>query len=245
MCAVFPHSDMPLKLLLYFQHILPLTQCTAEDGRVVGHLLIDVVHSKPKDLARAIHEFANRTAMLRECCVRYIGSMLVALLTAEIQTTSECATIHAQGPASLTEEEAVTIGSWLGSSGLAYTRAPDALSLAVKKLIETQLVLRNVAVNYVWFVPMLEVLMMQKAERNHSTTPSRLFGKLRRGATYGRSIVTPEVTESGAAPTDVCPSANAYGADASDASHGDGGCFNSLIPLGVSLEAACICERPR
>ncbi len=40
---------MPATLQKYFQQILPLEKCDAEDGRVVGQLLVDLVNSNPKE----------------------------------------------------------------------------------------------------------------------------------------------------------------------------------------------------
>jgi hypothetical protein len=69
----------------YFQQIRPVAKCDAEDGRVVGHMLHDLVSSNPKDPARAIREFADRTAMLRDCGFAHIGGMLARLLSANVQ----------------------------------------------------------------------------------------------------------------------------------------------------------------
>jgi hypothetical protein len=77
----------PVTQQLYFQQLLPLGDCDAEDGRFVGHMLMAVVDSKPKDLPHAIRTFANQMAMLRECCCPRIGDMLVALLSSAMPTT--------------------------------------------------------------------------------------------------------------------------------------------------------------
>ncbi len=114
-------------LVQYFQQIRPLAKCDAEDGRVVGQLLVDLASSNPKDLARSIREFADRTAMLRDCGFAHIGEMLARLLSADGQTRrdddataipSTPRTAAAGGPnrSALTEKQAVAIGCAIASS---------------------------------------------------------------------------------------------------------------------------------
>ncbi len=66
----------------YFQQVRPLSKCGAEDGRVVGRLLVDAAAAvgNATELARTVRVFAHRTAMLRECGFRDIGTMLGRLL---------------------------------------------------------------------------------------------------------------------------------------------------------------------
>jgi hypothetical protein len=118
---------VPATLQRYFQQILPLAKCDAGDGRVVGQLLVDLMSSNPKDLARAIREFADRTAMLRDCGFAHIGGMLARLLSADVQgrpdddTTGIAAApvmTAAVGPnrSALTEKQAIAIGCAIASS---------------------------------------------------------------------------------------------------------------------------------
>ena len=118
---------VPTSVQRYFQQILPLAKCDAGDGRVVGQLLVDLVSSNPKDLARATREFADRTAMLRDCGFAHIGEMLARLLSANVQgkpdddTTaipSARVTAAAVGPnrSALTEKQAIAIGCAITSS---------------------------------------------------------------------------------------------------------------------------------
>ena len=78
-------SAVPSTLQRYFQQVRPLAKCDAEDGRIVGLMLVDLASSNPKDLPRAIREFADRTAMLRDCGFAHIGEMLAQLLSANVQ----------------------------------------------------------------------------------------------------------------------------------------------------------------
>jgi hypothetical protein len=162
----------------YFQQVRPLSECNAEDGRAVGQLLLDLVASKPKDLAHAIRAFVNRTEMLRECGFRHIGSMLVRLLAADGQgaaqgASDDDATIAPlDDPSSLTEKQAIAIGSTIS---LGVHRVDFLPVTALQKVIKSQAVLRAMKSGYAWFVPMLEVLTAHKAvEPRRSTLMKRL-----------------------------------------------------------------------
>jgi hypothetical protein len=166
---------VPATLQQYFQQILPLEKCDAEDGRVVGQLLVDLVNSNPKNLACAIREFANCTAMLRDCGFAHLGDMLARLLSADGQgghdndtTTIPSTTIPStplattdlgMDPSSLTEKHAITIGSAISSS----VYKAHALAAGLNKVIKSYGVLQAMKSDYAWFVPMLEVVMAHKA----------------------------------------------------------------------------------
>jgi len=151
----------------YFQHIRPLSECNAEDGQLVGRLLIDLVDSKPKNLAKAIRTFANRTAMLRECCLNHIGVMLTHLLSAEPQDDSDdVAAITAVSPSTVTERQAAAIGSAIASS----VRRSHVPARAVQKVVRSIAVLRAMKSGYAWFDPMLEVLTASKRAKAHRST---------------------------------------------------------------------------
>jgi hypothetical protein len=154
----------------YFQQILPLAKCDAGDGRVVGQLLVDLVSSNPKDLTRAIREFVDCTAMLRDCGFAHIGEMLARLLSADVQsrpdddTTAIASTpvsTAAVGPnrSALTEKQAVAIGSAIASS----VHRAHALAAGLNKVVQSHGVLQAMKSEYAWFVPMLELVMAHKA----------------------------------------------------------------------------------
>ncbi len=201
-----------MTLLEYFQQIRPLAKCDAEDGRVVGQLLVDLVSSNPKDLPHAIREFADRTAMLRDCGFAHIGDMLVRLLSADVQggaddettvvpSTPVTAAAVVLDPSSLTEKQASAIGSAIASS----VRQARPL----KKVIKSHGVLDAMKLEYAWFVPMLEVLTAPKAaERRRSAVINRL-----------RSSITP-----------VASSDEASDGDAAD----EESSFSSVVRLGSS-----------
>ena len=165
---------VPTTLQRYFQQILPLAKCDAGDGRVVGPLLGDLVSSSPKDPARAIREFADRTAILRDCGFAHIGEMLARLLSANVQgkpdddTTaipSDCqsapVTAAAVGPSrsALTQTQAIAIGCAIASS----VHQAHSLAAGLKKVVQSHGALQAMKSEFAWFVPMLEVIMAHEA----------------------------------------------------------------------------------
>jgi hypothetical protein len=205
----------------YFQQILPLAKCDAEDGRVVGHMLIDLVSRNSKDLPHAIREFANRTAMLRDCGFAHIGAMLARLLSADVQgapdedstTTIPSAPVTTATAGSnrsaLTEKQAIAIGCAIASS----VHEAHALAAGLKRAVTSHAVLQAMQSEYAWFVPMLEVVMGHKAaERRESVVMYRLR--------LMRSSIAP------VAPIDV-----ASDADAADEESG----FSSVVCSPFSL----------
>jgi hypothetical protein len=145
----------------YFQQIRLLSECNADDGRLVGLMLLEIVKSQPRDLAHAVRQFASRANMLRECGLRYIGDMLAGLLCADAQSgpislaDQRDAAIVGLGPSSVTEKQALAIGSAIASR-VRKSRMP---ATALLKVVQSHAVLRAMKSLHVWFVPMLEVLM--------------------------------------------------------------------------------------
>jgi hypothetical protein len=215
---------VPATLLQYFQHVRPLAKCDAEDGRVIGHMLVDLVSSNPKDPARAIREFANRTAMLRDCGFGHIGDMLARLLSADVQggpdddataIPSPTVTTAAAGldPSSLTEKQSIAIGSAIALS----VHEAHALAGGLKMVVQSHAVLHAMKSKYAWFTPMLEVVMAHKAaERRGSAVINRL-----------RSIIIP-----------VASSDGVLHADAAD----EESSFSSVVRLGAPHALFC-CAR--
>jgi hypothetical protein len=133
----------------------PLSECSADDGQVVGHMLMDLMEGKPKDVRLAILKFANRTAMLRECSYPHIGEMLVALLMFTPQSDSKPSpAVVAQTTALATEEEASRIGSALASIIHSSRTAAEAVQTALR----LHAVLRTTTSAHIWFVPMVEAM---------------------------------------------------------------------------------------
>ncbi len=178
----------------YFQQLRALGKCDADDGRIVGQMLVELIKSKPKDLAHAIQTFVNRTTMLRECSFRHIGAMLTRLLSPDAQGGSDnAAAILNRDPSSLMEEQATAIGSAIASS----VRQSHVPVTAVRHAVQSHAVLRAMKSTYVWFVPMLEAVAVGNSE-SRRTLMKRLS-----------SIATAEVPT--VAPNDATSSAD--GAD--------------------------------
>jgi hypothetical protein len=207
---------VPATHQLYFQQVLPLAKCDAGDGRVVGHMLVDLVSSNPKDPARAIREFADRTAMLRGCGFAYIGDMLARLLRADVQgrpddettaipsTPVTAAAVVGPNRSALTKKQAIAIGCAIASS----VRQAQALTAGLNKAVKSHGTLQAMKSEYAWFMPMLEVIMAHKAAHPRgSVAMNRL-----------RSIISP-----------VASSDMALHADAAD----EESCFSSVVRLGL------------
>jgi hypothetical protein len=181
-------------------------------------MLIDRVRRDPKDLPLAIREFANRTAMLRDCGFAHIGAMLARLLSADGQgrpdddaTAIPSAPVTTAGSnrSALTEKQAIAIGCAIASS-VHEAHAPAA---GLKTAVRSHAVLQAMQSEYAWFVPMLEVVMAHKAaERRGSVNMNRLRSL--------RSSIAP------VAPIDV-----ASDADAADEESG----FSSVVCSPFSL----------
>ena len=150
----------------YFQQIRPLSKCDAEDGWVVGQMLLELVEEKPKDLAHAVRTFVNRTAMLRECGFPHIGAMFTSALTADAHGgLGEDTTLTALNPSSVTEKQATAIGYTIRSS----LRRAHAPATALRKVVESHAVLRAMKSGHVWFVRMLEVLTAHMATESRAS----------------------------------------------------------------------------
>ena len=215
---------VPATLQRYFQQILPLAKCDAGDGRVVGQLLVDLVSSNPKDPARAIREFADRTAMLRDCGFAHIGEMLARLLSADVQgrpdddTTVIAAapvTTAAVGPnrSALTEKQAIAIGCAIASS----VHQAHAFAVGLNKIVQSHGALQAMKSEYAWFVPMLELVMAHKAAHPRGSVAMHRL----------RSSISP-----------VASSHGAWHADAADEESG----FSPVVRLGAPLAPFC-CAR--
>jgi hypothetical protein len=204
----------------YFQHVRPLAKCTADDGHSVGLMLLELVNSKPKDLSPTICQFTSRTAMLRDCAFRHIDTFLARLLTFDTEGGSNEGPIVALDPSSVTEKQATTIGSWLGSNVLASRK-----SATLTQVLNSQPVLRTMVSQYAWFAPMLKVLTADQATvlRRRSITLRKFRQSVIHSVYPEMSISVPDVIESDASPVGV-PMSNPNRAD-------EAGGFSSVVRL--------------
>jgi hypothetical protein len=166
---------VPLSLQLYFQQIRPLADCDANDGKVVGQLLVDLVERRPTDPPHAVREFAYRTAMLRECGLRNIGSMLARLLNADAYGPEDDVAIEGLDPSSVTEKQAASIASAVMLS-VYQSHMP---AMALQKVINSQAVTKTMKSRYAWFVPMLEILLNRRAVELHRFSLVKRLSRMR------------------------------------------------------------------
>jgi hypothetical protein len=148
----------------------------------VGHLLMDLIERKPKDLAHAIGTFANRMSMLRECGFPMAEFLVALIIAAEIaRTQSPPEHVAAESPArsvmpdpsSLTKEQAAAIGSRLVS----MCHSP-VTAFALREAVDSHSVLSTMKTRYIWFVPMLEVVLVQAAEHGPLASARQLSTRL-------------------------------------------------------------------
>jgi hypothetical protein len=166
-------------------------------------MLVDLVGDSPKDLSHAIRAFSYRTAMLRECSLRHIGAMLVRLLSTDAQTDAQgTPEIMALDPSSVvTEKQATAIGSAIAAC-IPHPEPAEAL----QRVVKSHAALRAMQSDYIWFVPMLEVLTAKNSAHGRSFMKPL------------SSVVAAEV--SSVVPVDVV--SNAGGAD-------EGSSFTSVV----------------
>jgi hypothetical protein len=141
-------------------------------------MLKDLVERKPKDLAHSIREFVCRTEMLRKCGFSFISAMLTCLLIPDPEAGSDGdAPITALDRSSVTENQAIAIGGAIAQS----VRRSHVPATAVRKVVNSHAVLRAMQSDFVWFVPMLEVLVAQRSvESGRSTLMRRLSSLVKR-----------------------------------------------------------------
>ncbi len=223
--AVPQQMRVPLSIQRYFQQIRLVSECAAEDGRCVAHLLLALVaeRRKSKNLSLSIRTFVNRTAMLRECGFRHMADMLVALMVERHGLTPASvrdgnaltqSTILTRSPssqkwrhhppsevdelASWTEKQAAAIGRTLACSISLALMPAKALQQA---LLENA-VLRTLQARHAWFVPMLEVLLVLNAAGLRKPTFSR------NSFVHGMRRLSTRVAPKAVAPAPELPSAN-------------------------------------
>jgi hypothetical protein len=188
---------------------------------------VDLVSRNPKDPARAIREFADRTAMLRDCGFAHIIEMLTRLLSADVQDkpdedttaiSSTPVTTAALGPnrSALTEKQAIAIGSTIASS----VHQAHALGAGLNKVVQSHGALQAMKSEYAWFVPMLEVIMAHKAAQPRGSVAMNRLRSMRSSV-------------SSVASSDV-----ALHADAADGESG----FSSVVRLGPHVPDS-LCAR--
>jgi hypothetical protein len=148
-----------------------------EDGRVVGHLLMDVVeHSRNAYLARPsksrtadeVHKFVMCTAMLHDAAFGNLCSMLEAMVANQFHIFEE---VGVHDPAGLTKAQAAAIGRSCKAVRLRHLRQ----QLAVADLLHNYPALRAFSNNNEWFRPMLATIMQRQAAASRLETGMMLL----------------------------------------------------------------------
>jgi hypothetical protein len=151
----------------YFQQLRDPSECTAEDGVYVGHMLVDAAEtssSGKRETSKTVRTFAQRTTLLRDCGFPHLATMLATIVTgshvADPDSPSDGSSDTIADPASVTEEEATAMGVVFVDvldSGRAATPALTPAA-AVLKLMETFVALETMGQQHVWFFPMLTTI---------------------------------------------------------------------------------------
>jgi hypothetical protein len=160
---------LPYTLQQYFAKLQPIADCTEEDGRSVGHMLMNAALGVSKARrAEAIATFVSHTVMLQEAPLANLTTILQTmicnrsfhLLASDVPT---------QDPAQLTMADAEKIGIAISS----IRRGHVAPAPAVEEVLATYAVLRTMAQQYAWFEPMLVALLTRQIA-NSTTAKLRL-----------------------------------------------------------------------
>jgi hypothetical protein len=152
---------LPYDLQSYFAHVMPPPSCTAADGTLLGHLIVDTAEAAKKpERASAVATFVERTVILRESGI----ASLEALVTAALGTSGHDLLPQAVAtttPGALTVAEATTIGRGFD----AIIRVSATPSDAVDELLQTYPAVSAAAQQqYNWLRPMLETIAKRRAE---------------------------------------------------------------------------------
>jgi hypothetical protein len=151
---------VPYDLQTYFIHVMPPLSCTAADGALLGHLIMDTAEAAAKpERATAMRTFVERTATLRESGIGCLDALLTAsmgesghdVLPQDVETST---------PGELTLAEATTIGRGFD----AIIRVGSTPSDAVDELLRKYAAVDVAAQRHLWARPMLETIAKRRAE---------------------------------------------------------------------------------
>jgi hypothetical protein len=166
--------EIPYELQTYFTHVMPPPSCTAADGTLLGHLIVDTAGAAKKpERASAVATFVARTAILRESGVASLGALVTAILGQSGHDVLAQA-VATTTPGALTVAEATTIGRGFD----AIIRVSATPSDAVDELLQTYPAVDVAAQQHIWLRPMLETI----AKRRLATQPLGLKLRLAVGA---------------------------------------------------------------
>jgi hypothetical protein len=163
---------------MYFQSVKPLNACDAEDGRVVGHMLMrEVTSKKQHELDSAVGTLVAQTAMLRDAGFSHLGILLSAIVSdvpesdsADFPDETSPTAAVSEDPRSVSETEALAMGR---SFRPVLLRSITPLA-AASGFIHTYTALETLSQAASWFRPMMEVVSEGVARRLTGTELLRL-----------------------------------------------------------------------
>ena len=159
--AIPAHMSMPYIVQTYFLQLLPLANCSEQDGAYLGRLLMDAALSeKEADREAAVSKFVEETTVLREEPIAHLTTILQMLAVNHFGLARSVAT---PDPEALTETEARSIGKGFLFILIGNTM-PEA---AVDEFILKYAAVRALAESQVWVRPML----LQIAKRHMGIMP--------------------------------------------------------------------------
>jgi hypothetical protein len=151
---------LPYDLQTYFTHVMPPPSCTAADGTLLGHLIVDTAEAAKKpERALAVRMFVERTGTLRESGVGCLDALLTASLGASGHDVLP-QTVAATTPGALTLAEATAIGRGFD----AIIRVSATPSDAVDELLRKYAAVDVAAQQHIWLRPMLETIAKRRAK---------------------------------------------------------------------------------
>jgi hypothetical protein len=151
---------VPYELQMYFAHVMPPPNCTAADGTLLGHLIVDTAEgAKKPERASAVRTFVERTATLRESGVGCLDALLTASMGESGHDVLPLA-VETFIPGALTVAEATTIGRGFD----AIIRVSATPSDAVDELLRKYPAVAVAAQQHGWARPMLETIAKRRAE---------------------------------------------------------------------------------
>jgi hypothetical protein len=167
---------LPYELQTYFTHVMPPPNCTAADGTLLGHLIMDTAEAAKKpERASAVQTFVGRTAILRESGAGCLNALLTASLGESGHDVLPQA-VATTDPAALSVAEATTIGRGFD----AIIRVSATPSDAVDELLRKYAAVDVSAQQHGWVRPMLETI----AKRRFATATLGLKLRLALGAVF-------------------------------------------------------------
>ena len=185
--------SVPGSLQLYFQQLRPLTECAADDGPVVGHLLLNVVErasGSAKELPHRIRRFCQQVAMLRDCGFPLFSAMLRALVSFDIRSAGPEHLAVAADPALMTEEHATAVGRMLMS---AVCEQPGN-AFVVDNFVLVYAALRTMKQKFPWFVPMLKTIILRRGVATSQMDTRQRLSRLGTLSGHGNAIAPQQVS---------------------------------------------------